>query len=262
MKVYHPDYFIDQISYAETLYSPILAPPSGASAARFIFSLVSNNYPRKLIDWYIDYSPTLGSENNDYPGCVLKGYVYLNSVPFPDAKIVVRTIDSILTPWSFYKTCSTFTNLHGFYYIDSLWPVRYWTTVSLGNLPPTGELSPSLCALWEKNLNFYIVSTTEKVVGSLLKDAHLTVFPNPFKNKLEIRCLIQDAVKVKQDFNLAIFDVSGRVVKSLNLITQNQTSTFFWYGTDGNGLSLPAGIYCVNLITWDSTKTENVVLLR
>ncbi|MEO0123532.1 MAG: hypothetical protein ABIL69_05945 [candidate division WOR-3 bacterium] len=277
--IYKSDYFMDDISYADTFHSPILAPPPNTSASRFLFTLYYN-YPTPAEDWYIDYTPTLGSENDDYPGCVISGYVYLNSIPIENARVTATVYDSIITQGPFCKCCTTFTNSNGFYSFDSLWPVRYWMTASFGNHPPIGELSPSLCALWEKHLNFYFVDIEEPGVETFNPSASLIIFPNPFRNHCVIKFQIpnpksqtnpngqnpnKSAIRnPKSEISLMVYDVAGRVVKSFNpeSCILNHASGIIWDGCDFLGRRLPAGIYFVRLEAGDYKQIEKAVLLR
>ncbi|MEO0226888.1 MAG: M14 family zinc carboxypeptidase [candidate division WOR-3 bacterium] len=91
-----------------------------------------------------------------------------------------------------------------------------------------------------------------------------TVFPNPFRDRLDIRYRVPDTGDVGQGFSLAIYDVSGRVVRSFNLESsiQNQVSSVVWDGTDDSGRRLPAGVYFVRLEAGDFKKVEKAILLR
>jgi len=268
--LYKWDHFIDIVNYSDTLHSPILAPPSGASASRFVFVYLYNNLPYPSEDWYIDYTPTLGGPNDDYPGCVISGYAYLNNNPIPNARITASVVDSIQTSGPFYKACTTYTNNNGFYKFDSLWPVRYWITATFGNHPPYGELSQWLCALWPTNLNFYFVGDEESKSEILILQEPLNIYPNPFRDRTIIRCRIQDTRSMIHDtrytipdINLKIYDVSGRVVRDLLRLTVNgERSTIFWDGTDDSGRRLPAGVYFIRLENGGLKQTEKVILLR
>uniref|UniRef100_A0A7C6ENV5 T9SS type A sorting domain-containing protein n=1 Tax=candidate division WOR-3 bacterium TaxID=2052148 RepID=A0A7C6ENV5_UNCW3 len=276
--LYKSDYFIDEINYSDTLHSPILAPPPGASASRFAFIYFYNNQPYPSADWYIDSTPTLGTQNDDYPGCVISGYVYLNNNPIPNAIITANIVDSIQTSGPFHKACTTYTNNDGFYKFDSLWPVRYWMTATFGNYPPYSELSPRLWALWQTNLNFYFVGGEESKFEILSLQEPLNIYPNPFRNRTIIRYtihdtgykiqdtryMIQDTRYKIQDIRLKIYDISGRLVKSFNLESciMNHESAILWDGDDDSGRRLPSGVYFVRLETDEFKKNEKVILLR
>ncbi|MGB9721256.1 MAG: FlgD immunoglobulin-like domain containing protein [bacterium] len=86
---------------------------------------------------------------------------------------------------------------------------------------------------------------------------NLTVAPNPFAKKLEIKCEIPES---RQDISLKIYDVSGRLVKSFTLATPNALlSPIHWDGTDGSGKKLPNGIYFLELQTGNGLLTNKVI---
>lgn len=258
ISVYLHDYFYDIIYYADTSNSPILAPPIGGSASRFIFFVA--NYPLFYLDWYIDHTPTLGSENDDYQGCVIHGYVYLNSVPVENAKVTASVIDSIVTPGPFYKTCTTYTNNNGYYQFDSLWPIRYWMTASFGN-HSSGELSPQLCALWPRNLNFNFVGVGENLLLKSLSEPVLTIYPNPFTTKVDIKYEIQDK-SYERLFSLKIYDASGRLVRQWNNQTKALLDHVVWFGDDDLGRRLAPGVYFIRFSAGNYQESEKVILIR
>ncbi|MCX7995696.1 MAG: hypothetical protein N3A65_08020, partial [candidate division WOR-3 bacterium] len=105
----------------------------------------------------------------------------------------------------------------------------------------------------------------------------LVLVPNPFRDKLDIRYMIPDAGRVGQGFNLAsnkaevgqgfslaIYDISGRVVKFFNLESciVNRVSNVIWDGTDDSGRKLPAGVYFVSFEVGDYRQIEKAVLVR
>ena len=121
--------------------------------------------------------------------------------------------------------------------------------------------------------------------GFILERPGIILTPNPFRDKVIIRYIIQNAEFMIQDaryrihdtgymirdtrctipdINLKIYDVSGRIVKSFNLESciVNQVSAVIWDGTDDSGRKLPSGVYFIHLETEEFKKTEKVILLR
>lgn len=92
----------------------------------------------------------------------------------------------------------------------------------------------------------------------------LTVYPNPFREKIEIRYRICDTGYMIQDMSLKIYDVSGRLVKSFNLESciLNQTSVIIWDGLDDYGNALPRGIYFCKLKTPEKDEIVKIVYLK
>ncbi|MCX7995614.1 MAG: M14 family zinc carboxypeptidase [candidate division WOR-3 bacterium] len=109
------------------------------------------------------------------------------------------------------------------------------------------------------------------------RESSLTIHPNPFRNKLNIRYRIHDATNigqgfslasnktiVGQGFSLAIYDISGRIVKSFNLESgiQHQVSSVIWDGTDDRSRKLPSGVYFVRLEAGDYRQIVKAVMLK
>ncbi|MEO0227958.1 MAG: YCF48-related protein [candidate division WOR-3 bacterium] len=120
---------------------------------------------------------------------------------------------------------------------------------------------------------------------STIRNPKLSVYPNPFKNHCLIKFQIPSTksqilnnselrnpkseisskiLNVGQGFSLAIYDVSGRAVKSFNpeSCILNHASGIIWSGDDDLGRKLPAGVYLIRLETDDYTKVEKTILLR
>ncbi len=92
--------------------------------------------------------------------------------------------------------------------------------------------------------------------------ANIVLYPNPFREGIEISCRMTDIqmqeVRSKnQDFCLKIYDVSGRVIKSFNLTAGvlPLSSTIFWDGKDVAGNSVAPGIYFI-------TDTHNNLIAK
>jgi len=68
---------------------------------------------------------------------------------------------------------------------------------------------------------------------------------------------------VGQGFCLAIYDVTGRMVREFSRLTVNgERSTIVWFGDDDSGRKLPSGVYLIRLETDGFKKTEKVILLK
>ncbi len=96
----------------------------------------------------------------------------------------------------------------------------------------------------------------------------LSVQPNPFRNRIDIRYTIHDTGS--KDPSLKVFDVSGRLVKSFSLPTSYflLPTSVEWNGTDDLGRSVPAGVYFIRLAVGPvgesdgQERIEKAVLLR
>ncbi len=88
----------------------------------------------------------------------------------------------------------------------------------------------------------------------------LNVYPNPCRQTLGIRlsALASDRVSLK------VYDVSGRVVKTLlhNQSLTSEAQSLRWDGVDDHGRKVPSGIYFVQLKTLEKQKVQKVILLK
>ncbi|MDH3457644.1 MAG: T9SS type A sorting domain-containing protein [Gemmatimonadota bacterium] len=89
--------------------------------------------------------------------------------------------------------------------------------------------------------------------------AMLTNYPNPFNPTTTIRYAIPSA----QNITLGVFDVRGRLVRSLDAGAKgagpHQT---FWDGHDDHGRPVSSGVYYVRLAGDRETLTRKIVLLK
>ena len=96
------------------------------------------------------------------------------------------------------------------------------------------------------------------------------IYPNPFKEKVIIRYMIQDTRYTIQDtryriqdISLKVYDATGRLVRDFSRLTVNgERSTILWDGTDDYGRRLPSGVYFIRLEDGEFKDTEKVILLR
>ena len=89
--------------------------------------------------------------------------------------------------------------------------------------------------------------------------ASLTNYPNPFNPTTTIRYTVPSA----QAVTLAIFDVSGRLVRSLDTGAKTQGAhEKTWDGRDNGGRPVASGVYYARLAGPSTTLTRKVVLLK
>ncbi|MGB7055499.1 MAG: T9SS type A sorting domain-containing protein, partial [bacterium] len=93
---------------------------------------------------------------------------------------------------------------------------------------------------------------------------YLQVSPNPFRNNTKMRYSILDTGYLMQNPTVSIYDASGRLVSSFDLVSsiENQESEVIWDGTDQTNHRLPGGVYFLRLEAGDYTETKKIVLLR
>lgn len=92
----------------------------------------------------------------------------------------------------------------------------------------------------------------------------LRVFPNPFRNQCVFHYALSTmhyAENVGQGFGLAIYDITGRLVKQFNHLTDYQSS-ILWDGTDNLGRRLPAGIYFVEMSLGTKQVSKKVIKIK
>ncbi|MEO0185727.1 MAG: T9SS type A sorting domain-containing protein [candidate division WOR-3 bacterium] len=140
------------------------------------------------------------------------------------------------------------------------------TSFELGALVDGGGVS-TRAALIDSILHFFGIFQIPVCQENKREGLHkisLQVTPNPFNDKINIRCMIHDAGYRMQDIRLKIYDISGRVVKSFNLESGilNHESSITWFGDDNEGYEVPAGIYFVQLEVGDLTKIKKAILFR
>lgn len=91
------------------------------------------------------------------------------------------------------------------------------------------------------------------------------VYPNPFRNRIDIRWQMIDGRLKTKDISLKIYDVSGRIVKTFNLAScfLLPASAVSWDGRDDKGNMLETGVYFILLIR-DGLEPirQKVVLLK
>ncbi len=94
--------------------------------------------------------------------------------------------------------------------------------------------------------------------GSSLK-TNFRVHPNPAKS----HSVITYSLPSRSQTNLSIFDVQGRLVKTIaNRTFEPGTYTAFWKGVDEKGKAVPAGVYFYQLTTDKTKLVEKLILLR
>ncbi|MBE0433774.1 T9SS type A sorting domain-containing protein [candidate division WOR-3 bacterium] len=89
--------------------------------------------------------------------------------------------------------------------------------------------------------------------------ALLGVYPNPFRHSSTMSYQLVQSTRV----SLLVYDVSGRLVKSLtDGLQEPGYYTVTWPGRDDQGRKVPAGVYFIRFDTDDASQVEKTVLLR
>lgn len=82
--------------------------------------------------------------------------------------------------------------------------------------------------------------------------------PNPFTKELNIKYQLV----ANSDMNLRIYDVSGKLIRQLDIVNARQPESVVWDGTDDRGLDVPSGVYLVKLELPDRKIIKRVILFR
>ena len=85
-------------------------------------------------------------------------------------------------------------------------------------------------------------------------------FPNPFNPNT----LIQFTLGQKELVNLNIFDIQGRLIKSLvsNSYYPSGYYNITWDGKNNMGIQVPSGMYLYKLVSENQTITRKMVLMK
>ncbi len=161
-------------------------------------------------------------------------------------------------------------------------PLTGW--VSFKNAPPSGSnnieirytysRNPDLGVTnWVRSQGNLLFSNTAAVTEdprlALNDNGVLTISPNPFNRKTDIRVKLQNIQKQeagskKQEAFLKIYDINGRTVKSFNLTSDflHLTSVVTWDGSDDSGQKLPGGVYFIDLRAGPQIIKEKLIIVR
>jgi hypothetical protein len=234
--------FYDSLAYpgSVTVWQHAPTPPVFCSANKFHCYLFRTDYYEYWLvsDWYIDATPTFGSPNDDYSGCLASGYVYdLYNQPLAGACVTAVIIDeevSVFLPIPYRTRCTTFTAIDGAYSFDSLLPYYYDVQVSAsGYVPDTQYSIGRLCnTIPTTNVDFFLqIGITENRKSEVRMGSF--VWPNPFHNALHITMF--DPVE-----RIDIYDVTGKLMQRVDNGSMHTD-------IEVNCADLPRGIYFVAL---------------
>jgi len=80
--------------------------------------------------------------------------------------------------------------------------------------------------------------------------------PNPFKSTTTFSFNINSSNT--QNAKLEIFNLKGQMVRQYPILSDQ--SSIIWDGTDGNGFSMPSGIYLYKIKAGKYTSTKKMIL--
>jgi len=90
----------------------------------------------------------------------------------------------------------------------------------------------------------------------------LQIYPNPFRNRIDIRYMIYDTGYMIKGYSLKIFDASGHLVRRWDYQDIRLSNKITWNGTDYANRKLPSGVYFLKFETGDHRETKKLLLLR
>jgi hypothetical protein len=84
-------------------------------------------------------------------------------------------------------------------------------------------------------------------------------YPNPFNPSTTIRYTVKEDGPVR----LEVFDVTGRMVKTLMSAFQSRgTHTILWDGTTDTGIKVASGMYYYDLVSGGATQYKKAVVVK
>ncbi len=253
----------DSVRYSTSVGSAVPAPPPGASASKFYAQLLDGFVWIEIGDWYIDYTPTFGFANNNYPGCKITGHVYAGGNPIVGAQVTARCIHQYMNP-PMYLNRATYTSSTGYYVLDSLLPDIYWVKVSASGYVPDSVILYWLRALQPSVVNFnLLVGLMESSVNYSTVKARCNIQPNPFRDITKISIQCQNIVHLADQPSspsLKIYNTNGELIRTLPLnIDQNYA---IWDGKDELDRDIPPGIYFCVVVFEGHIITDKIIRLH
>jgi N-acetylneuraminic acid mutarotase len=144
---------------------------------------------------------------------------------------------------------------------------RSWLTIAVVNnkIYAIGGTNGSNTVLAANEEYTPDVGIAEHKPSSTLKP-FLSISPNPFSTKTEIRYRISEITKIENrnfPISLCIYDVSGRFVKNFAISNfEFPVSEVSWDGRNDNGKILPSGIYYIRLSQGSFTETRKLLFVK
>jgi hypothetical protein len=107
-----------------------------------------------------------------------------------------------------------------------------------------------------------IYEEQEKLVKE--QNVKFQVFPNPFRDRVEIRLMMEDERWEMEGISLRIYNVTGCLVKEFSLPTTYSIlpTVISWDGRNNAGEKVTSGVYFLRFNTGDYKETRQVLLLR
>ncbi|MDI6840657.1 MAG: T9SS type A sorting domain-containing protein [bacterium] len=87
-------------------------------------------------------------------------------------------------------------------------------------------------------------------------------YPNPFSQSTVISYQLPEARIQKLGVRLTIYDLTGRLIKEFNHLTNQPFNWLTWDGKDDDGNKLPTGLYFCKLEIGKESLAKQIILLR
>jgi hypothetical protein len=176
-------------------------------------------------------------------------------VPVGRAWRRAKTLDSLVDLW---QPDNYHPTLKGSYLTACVFYTKLFQANPIG-LPYTAGLSLE-DALFLQTVAYETIYGIAETGPEIPIPAGITVYPNPFAARTDIRWEITD--NSSRIVKLQLFDISGRLVKAFPLTDIGHPSSVIWRGEDNAGRSVPPGIYFIQLQAGEKTETAKIVRLK
>jgi len=138
-----------------------------------------------------------------------------------------------------------------------------WFAFSFSAIRDVAASSPKMASIIAKDIIGWMENDTNSdITGTddIPKANKLSQnFPNPFNPSTRI----DFALRTKGNVSLKVYDVSGRLVKTLaNGVRDAGAYTVTWDGTNNAGSKVASGVYFYKMDTTEFNQTKKMVLLR
>ena len=98
-----------------------------------------------------------------------------------------------------------------------------------------------------------------KAVHKYMPAAALEIYPNPFSNSTTISYTLLQSQKV----SVSIYDVTGNFIKTLlNTQVNEGAHQLTWNAKDEKGKAVNAGVYFLQFVTGEYTKTKKLIVVK
>ena len=137
-----------------------------------------------------------------------------------------------------------------------------WQQISLGSMPPNGSLESSKIDLIKKWIDEGALEKVLKIETevSLINEFQLNQnYPNPFNPITTISYYLP----TNEFVDIAIYDLTGRIVKNLVSLNQNAGyNSIQWNATNNSGKKVNSGIYLYSIQAGEFRQTKKINYIK